>query len=179
MSDGNFDNNRPTDPFEATQKLLLLRPLQGTKLVLALPWTSPVLASGCTVGTMYPTKPLGVGYVGAKTIEKMIVNCKLRPASKKPSDPSRGSGGGRGGDGPSTSSSRAVGGKAGAAAVSKPTTGSGIKELNAQNSSGDGKGVALAPEMTSSPTTTMDGKDEDGKERGDSQVNHQSKNDKS
>ena len=103
--------------------------------------------------------------------------CKLRPASKK-GDPTSGSGGGRGGDGPSTSSSHAVGGKAGAAAVSKPGTGPGIKEMSAQNSSGDGKGVALAPEMTSAPAPTMDGKDDDGKGRHDSQVNHQSKNDK-
>ena len=82
--------------------------------------------------------------------------CKLRPAGKKQGDPSSGSGEGRGG-------------KAGAAAVSKPTTRPGIKEMNTQNS-GDGKGVALAPEVAGSTTAAMDGKDGDGRGRGDDQV---------
>ena len=57
-------------------------------------WTSPAStssrsrdaklgahASGCTVGMMCPTKPLGVGFVGAKIIEKTNASYAL-PAKR-------------------------------------------------------------------------------------------------
>ena len=53
--------------------------------------------------------------------------------------------------------SPAVGGKAGAAAASKSSTSPGIKELNSP-SSGDGKGSASAPEVTSSTSATTEDK---------------------
>ena len=94
-------------------------------------------------------------------------DCKLRPAGKKSGDPASGSGGGRGGDGVShlSSTSPAVGGKAGAAAASKSSISPGIKELKVP-SPGDGKGSASAPEVTSSTSATV----EDKGGRNDNQV---------